>query len=121
MAQQVLKIAELGFGTGLNFLETWRQGRPFGGQDVLTFESPEAFPLNKAEMAKALSAWETLEKETYIQLTLMPEIWPPHGEALQLELDPQTQLIIHFGLAEDVIDDCGRTRGVVFRRICPRP
>lgn len=99
-----LKIAELGFGTGLNFLETWRQWKMTRGQDVLTFESLEGFPLSKSEMAKALAAWDTLDKEATALLAALPDQWPHEGETLELMLDAQTKLIIHFGMAEDVID-----------------
>ena len=54
-------IAELGFGTGLNFLETWRiwvkTRRP--GQQ-LTFTSFERFPLATDDMARALAPWSDL-------------------------------------------------------------
>lgn len=100
-----LKIGELGFGTGLNFLETWRQWKTLRRHgDVLTFESLEGFPLTKDEMAKALSAWENLKEESASILAAMPDIWPTDGASLRLDLDPQTRLIIHFGMAEDVID-----------------
>lgn len=100
-----LKVAELGFGTGLNFLETWRQWKALRRpHDVLTFESLEGFPLTKTEMTKALSVWETLTEEAATLLAALPDEWPRNGETLRLKLDPQTQLIIHFGLAEDVID-----------------
>jgi len=100
-----LKIGELGFGTGLNFLETWRQWKQIRpADDVLIFESLEGFPLTKEEMAKALAAWENLEEESAIMLAAMPDVWPTDGASLRLELDPQTRLIIHFGMAEDVIE-----------------
>lgn len=54
-------IAELGFGTGLNFVETWRtwlETGPPGGR--LTFVSFEAYPLPPAAMRRALSAWPDL-------------------------------------------------------------
>ena len=100
-----LKIGELGFGTGLNFLETWRQWKALRRKgDVLYFESLEGFPLTKEEMAKALAAWENLQEESAMMLAAMPDVWPSNGASLQLELDSQTRLIIHFGLAEDVIE-----------------
>ena len=54
-------IAELGFGTGLNFLETWRQWtdhrRP--GQH-LTYTSFEGYPLTGEEIATAMGNWPDL-------------------------------------------------------------
>lgn len=54
-------IAELGFGTGLNFLETWRswQATQRAGQH-LYFTSFEAFPLTCAEISKAILSWPDL-------------------------------------------------------------
>lgn len=53
---QDLQIAELGFGTGLNLLVTWADWlkAPHG---KLHFTSFEAFPMDKADMADALSAF----------------------------------------------------------------
>ncbi len=55
------KIGELGFGTGLNFLETWRRWRlaRTTGQ-TLSFFSVEAFPMNEEEMRTALETWPEL-------------------------------------------------------------
>jgi tRNA U34 5-methylaminomethyl-2-thiouridine-forming methyltransferase MnmC len=59
--QPHFSIAELGFGTGLNFLETWRiwvkTRRP--GQK-LSFTSFERFALSVDDMARALGAWPSL-------------------------------------------------------------
>ncbi len=55
-------VAELGFGTGLNFLalwQMWRETRPSEGW--LHFVSFEGFPLDREDAAKALSAWPELE------------------------------------------------------------
>ncbi|SFR98225.1 tRNA (5-methylaminomethyl-2-thiouridine)(34)-methyltransferase MnmD [Yoonia litorea] len=48
-------IAELGFGTGLNFLVSWHAWETSGADGHLTFTSFEAFPMREAEMAKALA------------------------------------------------------------------
>lgn len=53
-------IAELGFGTGLNFLATlylWRQSEQPGR---FHFTSFEAFPMDEPEMARALEAFPEL-------------------------------------------------------------
>jgi tRNA U34 5-methylaminomethyl-2-thiouridine-forming methyltransferase MnmC len=49
-------IAELGFGTGLNLIETWRQwiAVPAPGQQ-LKFTSFEAYPMAADDMARALN------------------------------------------------------------------
>ena len=57
-------IAELGFGTGLNFcaaLRLWRETAP--PEAHLTFTSFEAFPLSAGAMERALSVWPELRRE----------------------------------------------------------
>ncbi|UWQ33344.1 tRNA (5-methylaminomethyl-2-thiouridine)(34)-methyltransferase MnmD [Leisingera sp. M527] len=51
------KIAELGFGTGLNMLAAWRAWEAAGQAGPLQFTSFEAFPMAPADMAKALEAF----------------------------------------------------------------
>lgn len=53
-------IAELGFGTGLNFLATWQMWRDSGIAGRLRFTSFEAFPMRVDDMAKALANWPEL-------------------------------------------------------------
>ncbi|MGB0912991.1 MAG: FAD-dependent oxidoreductase, partial [Phaeobacter italicus] len=50
-------IAELGFGTGLNMLAAWRAWEETGQAGPLRFTSFEAFPMEPADMAKALEAF----------------------------------------------------------------
>ncbi len=54
------RIAELGFGTGLNFLAAWQMWRDSGVGGTLHFASFEAFPMHAADMAKALENWPEL-------------------------------------------------------------
>lgn len=56
-------VAELGFGTGLNFLATLRAWRAAGAPGCLTFTSFEAFPMAAADRALALSAFPELAAE----------------------------------------------------------
>lgn len=51
------QVAELGFGTGLNMLATWRAWEQSGQQGPLRFTSFEAFPMAPADMTKALAAF----------------------------------------------------------------
>ena len=54
-------VAELGFGTGLNILallDLWRRTRPPGAR--LELFSVEAYPLARADVARALDAWPEL-------------------------------------------------------------
>ena len=80
-------IAELGFGTGLNFLETVRQWREFRCKGArLSFVSFEQYPLAGQDMARALSRWPELEDLS----TRLLEVWQPEFE------------IIETGFADDI-------------------
>ncbi|NSX53987.1 tRNA (5-methylaminomethyl-2-thiouridine)(34)-methyltransferase MnmD [Parasulfitobacter algicola] len=54
------QVAELGFGTGLNFLVAWQAWRAANVQGVLHFTSFEAFPMDSNDMRKALHAFPDL-------------------------------------------------------------
>lgn len=72
--EKTFTIAELGFGTGLNFLETlqqWRQSCPEG--HFLHFVSFERFPVETSDIFRTLKRWDDL-------LPLTEELcrnWPP--------------------------------------------
>ena len=53
-------VAELGFGTGLNFLVTWAAWRAAGIAGVLRFTSFEAYPMAVADRVTALAAFPEL-------------------------------------------------------------
>ncbi|QEW18329.1 tRNA 5-methylaminomethyl-2-thiouridine biosynthesis bifunctional protein MnmC [Marinibacterium anthonyi] len=53
-------IAELGFGTGLNFLATWQAWAASGTPGILRYTSFEAFPMAAPDMAQALAAFPDL-------------------------------------------------------------
>lgn len=53
-------IAELGFGTGLNFLSAWRLWVESDQTSLLKFTSFEMFPLKASSMEQALSIWPAL-------------------------------------------------------------
>ena len=81
-------IGELGFGTGLNFLETWRVWRKtrVPGQNLF-FQSVEAFPLSEHAMAKAHQRWPELT-DLAEQLR---SVWHACRQGV-VELDDQTML-----------------------------
>ena len=54
------RIAELGFGTGLNLLTVWAAWEVSGQTTPLHFTSFEAFPMSLAEMTRALTAFPEL-------------------------------------------------------------
>lgn len=76
-------IGELGFGTGLNFLQTihrWKQAAPADAQ--LLFVSFEQFPLPRDDVARALSRWPELS-DLAAELV---DNWHPDFEMLQLTM-----------------------------------
>lgn len=85
-------IGELGFGTGLNFLETWSRWqqtrRP--GQH-LSFVSIEAYPLKKNVVGKVLSTWPELETLADRLLNKWPRLGAP------IAMDQQTTLDVRLG------------------------
>jgi tRNA U34 5-methylaminomethyl-2-thiouridine-forming methyltransferase MnmC len=93
--RETFSIGELGFGTGLNFLETWRlwcESRAEG--QSLSFTSFEKFPLQGEEIARALSVWPELSEFC----DRLVEIWRSEGTFGQAwQIDAQTQLQIVAG------------------------
>nr|WP_321459079.1 tRNA (5-methylaminomethyl-2-thiouridine)(34)-methyltransferase MnmD [uncultured Cohaesibacter sp.] len=83
-------IGELGFGTGLNFLATWQSwldhqpeanntsAHPLASP-TLTFISFEKYPLDKQDLAKALSPWPELKNLSERLL----ELWQPASDGWQ--------------------------------------
>lgn len=65
------RIAELGFGTGLNMLTTLLEWRAAGMKTPLRFTSFEAYPMSAPDMDKALSAFP----ETYAIAAPFLEQW----------------------------------------------
>lgn len=103
-AAPYFSVAELGFGTALNFLETWRlwrATRPFAGQ--LSFTTFEAFPLTPDQIAKALKPFPELALLAERLLPVLPPAWPAQGEERPVRLDRQTQLTIIIGDARETV------------------
>ena len=62
--QSILKVGELGFGTGLNFFATWKAWRESVGTRSdrrLVFYSFEKFPLSQFEVERTFRMWPELE------------------------------------------------------------
>lgn len=95
----LFQIGELGFGTGLNFCETWRQWKETrlpGGH--LHFTSFELYPMTAEDIAKALSRWPEIEAERLALGAAWPE--KPEG-TVTLHLDAQTTLTVICAAAID--------------------
>jgi len=96
-------LSELGFGTGLNFLETWRiwcaARRP--GQ-VLDFVSFEAFPMEGEAIRRALAHWPELADFAEVLLQHWPDLTTTSA---RWTMDGQTGLTVIVG------DALGGVRG----------
>ena len=92
-------IGELGFGTGLNFLETWscwiENRKP---EQQLKFISLEGFPLTKETASRALSRWPELTEHSNRLL----ENWENLSQPVQL--DNQTMLHVVQDLVETALE-----------------
>lgn len=88
-------VAELGFGTGLNFCETWRLWRrERGDEGHLLFVSFEKHPLRGDEIARALSAWPDLAEFSNRLVEHWPDNPPP---AARIDFDDNVALELHVG------------------------
>lgn len=97
---QAFAIGELGFGTGLNFCETWRQWacaeKPPGAG--LAFTSFERFPMQAADIGRALSAWPEIARERDALVAAWPQTLSGH---VRLDLTGDVTLTIVCGPAID--------------------
>lgn len=92
-------IGELGFGTGLNLCETWRQWRATAPDSAsLHFTSFERFPMARADIDRALSHWPEIDRER----ELLTARWPdrPDGR-VEIDLEPRVRLTVVCGAALD--------------------
>lgn len=77
-------IGELGFGTGLNFLETWRQWRETDCKNQhLSFTSFELYPMTADQIRRALQPWPMLAELRELMLSNWDQI--AAGDAVTLE------------------------------------
>jgi len=104
--RQHFVIAELGFGTGLNFIESWSAWETAASEgSLLEFHSFELRLLDRADIERALAAWPDLAVKTH-ELTAA---WPdqPDGD-VQINFESNGRLIslhIHSGLALEQLAD----------------
>lgn len=93
-------IGELGFGTGLNFIETWSAWEAVAPEGaLLEFHSFELRLLDRDDMQRALAIWPDLATKT----ECLTAAWPdqPDGD-IQIEFESRGRTIslhIHSGLA----------------------
>ena len=95
-------IAELGFGTGLNFLETARQWSMNWQQAAtLRFISFELYPLTMEELRRANSRWDNLHPLT----EHLCQNWSIDQPELQIKFPCNIYLDLIFGDANTLLPD----------------
>jgi tRNA U34 5-methylaminomethyl-2-thiouridine-forming methyltransferase MnmC len=93
-------IAELGFGTGLNFLETVRQWQAYRAPGAsLHYIAFEAYPMAAGDLAHALSRWPELATQSRRLL----EIWDTGSDILDAAFAEGVRLTLHFADANMAI------------------
>ena len=93
------RIGELGFGTGLNFCETWRQWRTTAVEGgALHFTSFERYPMARADIARALSHWPEIARERDALLALWPDA---PASRVEISPAPDVRLTVVCGAALD--------------------
>ncbi|MEM6499362.1 MAG: tRNA (5-methylaminomethyl-2-thiouridine)(34)-methyltransferase MnmD [Pseudomonadota bacterium] len=101
-------VAELGYGTGLNFLETvsaW-QATDSERRPALTYVSFELFPLSRQDLHRALGAWANLDELAHELVAHWPpsDGWSSHeisGVNLKLAIGDASDLISTWNGAAD--------------------
>lgn len=92
-------IAETGFGTGLNFLATWKKWQETGQIGRLTFISVEQFPLSRSALKKAHCTFPDVSE----QAEKLRNAWPPATPGFHHRFfeDGNIELILIFGEASE--------------------
>ncbi len=93
-------IAETGFGTGLNFLLTWKSWKESGAECQLDYVSVEAFPIEKEQLEKAYETFPGLEDYTKEFLDHYPRLYPGFHQIVLEE--GKVTLTLMFGEASDM-------------------
>ncbi|ABG30637.1 FAD-dependent oxidoreductase [Roseobacter denitrificans] len=84
------RIAELGFGTGMNFLAAAQMWQAQGVCGQMRFTSFEAYPMARADMFRALSVY----RETDLPVDRLIDMWSPEGGVFEFAPDIQLEVII---------------------------
>ena len=90
-------VAELGFGTGLNFLTTLAEWREADCGGILEFTSFEAFPMRAEDMQTALAVFPELVADA----GLLVSQWSPSGGLI--EICPNVRLNVVIGDARNEV------------------
>lgn len=111
----IFTIAELGFGTGLNFLATWQLWRQtHTGSLRLHYISCEKHPLALTDLRRILSNWPELEQESAALIACYPDHSSGYHRLLlghnttSDRMHPEITLDLYFGDAELMLSEQGR-------------
>lgn len=100
-------IGEIGFGTGLNFFQTWLAWRDCGAPCYLEFVSFEKYPLRSNDISKALAPWPELTPLVNAFLAQYRLIWP--GVHTMNFEQGRLRLSLHIGDASESLQQfCGK-------------
>ncbi|MDR2212310.1 MAG: FAD-dependent 5-carboxymethylaminomethyl-2-thiouridine(34) oxidoreductase MnmC [Pseudomonadales bacterium] len=104
-------ILELGFGSGLNFLNTWKLWRQRAPRNArLHYAACELHPIRRDDLRRLHACWPELERESAQLLTQYPE----HSAGLhQLRLgdsDSTVSLTLLYGDAQELLGHLCRPR-----------
>ncbi|WP_299973489.1 bifunctional tRNA (5-methylaminomethyl-2-thiouridine)(34)-methyltransferase MnmD/FAD-dependent 5-carboxymethylaminomethyl-2-thiouridine(34) oxidoreductase MnmC [uncultured Pseudoteredinibacter sp.] len=91
---EVFRLAETGFGTGLNFLTTWQLWQQSNNNSKLEFYSFEKYPLNRQQLSKALEQWSSLSAEIKQLCEAYPSLTSPGWHRLEF---PSVSLNLFIG------------------------
>jgi tRNA 5-methylaminomethyl-2-thiouridine biosynthesis bifunctional protein len=89
-------VAELGFGTGLNFLALWQMWRAHRGEGWLHFVSFEGFPLDAGDVARALEPWPELAP---LAAELIAN-WPFRAKGVRRVVWPKERLTLTLNIGQ---------------------
>ncbi|MGB7336795.1 MAG: tRNA (5-methylaminomethyl-2-thiouridine)(34)-methyltransferase MnmD [Salaquimonas sp.] len=100
---QACTIAELGFGTGLNFLVTIKKWLAIAPENSrLHFISFEQYPLDGKQILRALSCWPELTKEANILATVWQQALDQNEHKIEIAWSAQITLTVF-------LDDANKT------------
>lgn len=96
-------LGETGFGSGLNFLLSWRLWRQTAPKSAsLCYASVEAHPMTRTDLARALSAWPGLQDFATQLIAQWPA--PLRGQHLLRFDQGRVRLILCFDEAANALD-----------------
>ena len=96
-------IGELGFGTGLNFLATWKSWRDSGQTGQLSFVSVEGYPLETDALGRATAAFPEIGE---LARALIDQLPPRRSGHHLLRLDGgRIELLLVYGEVQSALDE----------------